>query len=75
MRFSFLALQIPRIGLAKYELHRLLENPAMARLPILVVGNKSDIEPRLSVTDIIQGGTRVFIFVLSGCDPLFSSSY
>jgi ADP-ribosylation factor-like protein 8 len=39
---------------AKEELHILLEKPAMEGIPLLVLGNKSDIPDHASVDTIIE---------------------
>lgn len=40
--------------MAKEELHFLLEKPAMEGIPLLVLGNKSDIPSHLSVDELID---------------------
>lgn len=40
--------------MAKEELHILLEKPAMEGIPLLVLGNKSDLPEHLSVDDLID---------------------
>mmetsp|Transcript_50460 Transcript_50460/g.109691 ORF Transcript_50460/g.109691 Transcript_50460/m.109691 type:complete len:117 (+) Transcript_50460:213-563(+) len=44
-----------RIDLARYELHRLLENPDLEKLPLLVLGNKIDVVPHISRAELITG--------------------
>jgi len=39
---------------ARFELHSLLSNPHLGGVPLLVLGNKSDIDGHASVTEIIQ---------------------
>ena len=40
--------------MAKEELHILLEKPAMEGIPLLVLGNKSDLSGHLTVDDLIE---------------------
>ena len=42
------------LPVAKEELHVLLEKPAMEGIPLLVLGNKSDLPNHLSVDDLID---------------------
>lgn len=39
---------------AKEELHILLEKPALEGIPLLVLGNKSDLSDHLSVDELIE---------------------
>lgn len=39
---------------AKEELHFLLEKPALEGIPLLVLGNKSDLPDKLSVDELIE---------------------
>lgn len=39
---------------AKHELHQLLENPDLARTPLLICANKIDIEPHASENELIS---------------------
>lgn len=39
---------------AKDELHSLLEHPSLASIPLLVLGNKSDLPNKLSVDELID---------------------
>ena len=39
---------------AKEELHILLEKPAMEGIPLLVLGNKSDLPDHLTVDELIE---------------------
>jgi ADP-ribosylation factor-like protein 8 len=39
---------------AREELHNLLSKPALAGIPLLVLGNKSDLEGRATVDEIIE---------------------
>ena len=41
--------------MAKEELHILLEKPAMEGIPLLVLGNKSDLSGHLGVDELIEG--------------------
>jgi Arf/Sar family protein len=43
-----------KIDTARYELHRLLENPELSKVPLLVLGNKVDNEPHMSHDTVIQ---------------------
>jgi len=43
-----------RVGLARQELHRLLEDPALATTPLLVAANKVDLSPILSEQEVIR---------------------
>jgi len=43
------------INQARYELHRLLDREELHRVPLLVVGNKVDVEPHLPVEDLVKG--------------------
>lgn len=40
--------------MAKEELHILLEKPAMEGIPLLVLGNKSDLPEHLAVDELIE---------------------
>jgi len=42
------------LPVAKDELHLLLEKPVLQGIPLLVLGNKSDLEDKLSVDDLIE---------------------
>jgi ADP-ribosylation factor-like protein 8 len=42
------------LPVAKDELHLLLEKPVLEGIPLLVLGNKSDLEEKLSVDEIID---------------------
>lgn len=42
------------IPVAKEELHDLLSKPSLAGIPLLVLGNKSDLSSKLSVDDLID---------------------
>jgi len=39
---------------AKDELHLLLEKPVLEGIPLLVLGNKADLEDKMSVDEIIE---------------------
>ena len=41
--------------LARKELHALLEDPELQKMPLLVLGNKIDLEPHMSKEEIIKG--------------------
>jgi len=41
-------------GIAKDELHALLDKKVLEGIPLLVLGNKSDLEERLSVDELID---------------------
>ena len=43
-----------KIDTARYELHRLLENPELSKVPLLVLGNKVDTEPHMTHDNVIQ---------------------
>ena len=53
-RFCF-AQQRERLPLARKELHALLEDPELQKMPLLVLGNKIDLEPHMSKEEIIKG--------------------
>ena len=40
---------------AKEELHALLSKPTLDAIPLLVLGNKSDLEGKMSVDELIEG--------------------
>ena len=42
------------LPVAKEELQLLLEKPALEGIPLLVLGNKSDLPDKLSVDDLIE---------------------
>lgn len=39
---------------AKHELHRMLEDPDLAKTPLLIVANKIDLEPHASESQVIE---------------------
>lgn len=41
------------VPIACEELHALLEKPTLAKIPLLVLGNKSDLPEKLSVDELI----------------------
>jgi ADP-ribosylation factor-like protein 8 len=43
------------VPVAKEELHALLEKETLAGIPLLVLGNKSDLERKLGVDELIDG--------------------
>lgn len=47
--------QTKNINQARYELHRLLDKPELHKVPLLVIGNKVDVEPHLPVEDLVKG--------------------
>lgn len=44
----------PALPVAKEELHALLEKPVLDGIPLLVLGNKSDLPNKLSVDELIE---------------------
>jgi ADP-ribosylation factor-like protein 8 len=42
------------LPVAKDELHMLLEKPSLEGIPLLVLGNKNDLENHLSVDELIE---------------------
>ncbi|KAH7324551.1 ADP-ribosylation factor-like protein [Stachybotrys elegans] len=44
----------PLIPQAKDELHSLMDQPSLAGIPLLVLGNKSDLPEKLSVDELIE---------------------
>lgn len=53
-RYIIDAADKPAIPVAKEELHALLEKPVLDGIPLLVLGNKSDLPDKLSVDEIIE---------------------
>lgn len=45
----------PALPVAKEELGILLDKPALEGIPLLVLGNKSDLEEKMSVDELIDG--------------------
>jgi ADP-ribosylation factor-like protein 8 len=45
---------VEALPVAKEELHALLEKPFLDGIPLLVLGNKSDLEEKLSVDELIE---------------------
>jgi len=43
------------VPVAKEELHALLEKDTLASIPLLVLGNKSDLREKMSVDELIEG--------------------
>lgn len=43
------------IGVAKRELHSTLDDPSVAGIPLLIVGNKTDIKGHMTEKEIIEG--------------------
>lgn len=44
----------PALPVARDELHALLEKPVLEGIPLLVLGNKSDLPDKLSVEELIE---------------------
>lgn len=44
----------PALPVAREELHMLMNNPVVEGIPLLVLGNKSDLPSKLSVDDLID---------------------
>ena len=42
------------LPVARDELHTLLQKPVLEGIPLLVLGNKSDLDEKLSVDDLIE---------------------
>lgn len=42
------------LPVAREELHMLLEKPALEGIPVLILGNKSDLPDHLSVDELIE---------------------
>ena len=45
---------VDKVGTARRELHRLLEDRELAAAPLLIVANKIDLEPHMSESDVIR---------------------
>lgn len=45
---------VPALPVAREELHDLLDKSSLDGIPLLVLGNKSDLEEKASVDDIIE---------------------
>ena len=45
---------IDNVATARHELHRLLEDRALASTPLLILANKIDLQPHLSEADVIS---------------------
>ena len=43
-----------RIGQAKFELHKMLDQPSLHKVPVLIVGNKVDIVGHMKEPEIIE---------------------
>jgi len=56
MRCSYVvdAADTEALPVAKEELHALLEKPVLDGIPLLVLGNKSDLPEKLSVDELIE---------------------
>ena len=48
-------IQKESLSISKKELHLLLEDKDLNSIPILIIGNKIDIKPHLSESEIITG--------------------
>lgn len=42
------------VPIASEELHALLDKPSLAKIPLLVLGNKTDLPEKLSVDELIK---------------------
>jgi Arf/Sar family protein len=47
--------QTATLGTSKKELHNLLEHKNLRQIPILVLGNKVDVNPHLNEKELIEG--------------------
>jgi ADP-ribosylation factor-like protein 8 len=54
VRFIVDSADSPALPVARDELHALLEKPYLDGIPLLVLGNKSDLPEKLSVDQIIE---------------------
>ena len=45
----------PAMPVAKEELHALLEKESVDGIPLLILGNKSDLEGKMGVDEVIEG--------------------
>jgi len=43
-----------KFNTARFELHQLLSQPTLTRVPLLVLGNKNDLDGHVAVTELIQ---------------------
>lgn len=50
------------LGVAKRELHSTLDDPAINGIPLLIVGNKIDLEGHLTEKEIIEGLNLDYVF-------------
>jgi ADP-ribosylation factor-like protein 8 len=53
-RFVIDAADHARLGEAKDELHALLKRPQLVDIPVLVLGNKNDLEGALTEAEMIE---------------------
>ena len=53
-RFIVDSADLPALPVARDELHALLEKPVLEGIPLLVLGNKSDLPEKLSVEELIE---------------------
>ena len=58
-----------RIDQSRKELHRLLENSELNGVPLLVVGNKIDLEPHIAHNDLIK--VRACLHFTVACVVIF----
>ena len=52
-------MQNDNLPISKKELHLLLEDKDLNSIPILIVGNKIDVKPHLSESEIITGNSTI----------------
>lgn len=45
---------VERLTQARYELHSLMEQPSLEGIPLLVLGNKTDLPEKISVDELID---------------------
>ena len=48
-----LVLQREKFNAARFELHQLLSQPSLAGVPLLVLGNKNDLEDHAPIKELI----------------------
>ena len=54
-----------RIGQAKFELHKMLDQPSLHNVPVLIIGNKMDIMSHMREPEIIESEFMRIEFGLS----------
>ena len=59
-----------RIGQAKYELHKMLDQVSLQGVPVLIVGNKVDLVAHLREPEIIERRIKRTQFGLSGKEQM-----